>query len=238
MDPQQLRESLGLPDDASDEQVQEELLKRAGIDPNGPQQRSAGVAPHDPAATGGVAPVSTGMPEPTQDNAQPNPNPVLPPEAASAAQPGAVQTTVANLPAGMVLIDQNTLSEIRAGASAGLELRTEMARQNRESLVAAAIGDGRIAPSSRDHWLRYLETDPGGEEVLASLAPGLIPVGQQRADGHQQPEMAAASIDDDTVHDWTRHLFREVGRAEQHEQAVAAGSAPRTRISADANFRR
>lgn len=240
MNPKLLRESLGLPEDASDEQVQAELLKRAGIDPNGPQQQSPGVAPHDPASTGGVAPVSTGMPEPSPDNAQPDPQPVLPPEAASAATPtpAPAPVTAANLPPGTVLVSQEAWQQVQAGAEAGLELRTQMATARRESVVTAAINDGRIAPSSRDHWLRYLEADPNGETVLASLQKGLIPVGELRSDGRIQPEAVTASLDDDTVQGWVHQLFPETARAAAHESAVAAGNAPRSRISADANFRR
>lgn len=80
------------------------------------------------------------------------------------------------LPEGVATIDAHELDELRVAARAGQEARTQQQTELRERLVGAAVTDGRIPPARRDHWVRQLETDPGSSDVLASLAPGLIPV--------------------------------------------------------------
>lgn len=70
--------------------------------------------------------------------------------------------------------------EIMAAAAQVREIRAEREREARETLVMAAIGDGRITPASKADWLKALEIDPGGhnKQALASLAPGLVPVSE------------------------------------------------------------
>jgi ATP-dependent protease ClpP protease subunit len=85
----------------------------------------------------------------------------------------------AELPEGAVVVDAAALAQLRADAELGRNAHARQEREDRESLVDAAIGDGRIAPSARADWLRSLENDPGGHArtTLASLPKGLIPVG-------------------------------------------------------------
>ncbi len=82
----------------------------------------------------------------------------------------------APLPEGVVAVDAAQLDQLRADAEAGREARTEQLDAQRVQLVATAIQDGRIPPARKDHWLDQLTVDPGAEQVLASLKPGLVPV--------------------------------------------------------------
>lgn len=91
--------------------------------------------------------------------------------------PAPEPTPASSLPEGVVAIDAAQLEALQAAARRGDEARARQERDDRESLVSAAIDDGRIAPARRDHWLAQLEADAGAKDVLASLAPGLIPVG-------------------------------------------------------------
>ena len=100
----------------------------------------------------------------------------------------------AALPAGMQLVDEGTLAALRASAQLGEAAHTRQQREDREALVAAAIGDGRIPPARRGHWLTQLENDPGAAETLAAMPKGLIPVGEPK--GH-----ASASLEDPASHD-------------------------------------
>lgn len=93
---------------------------------------------------------------------------------AERAEPSEPTTPV--VPDGSVIVEEATLEELRVAASAGQEARNEQLRQRREQLVTAAISEGRIAPARREHWLSQLEADPGAEQVLTSLAAGLVPV--------------------------------------------------------------
>jgi hypothetical protein len=85
-------------------------------------------------------------------------------------------STTPQIPDGSVIVEEATLEELRVAASAGLEARNEQLAARREQLVAAAISDGRVPPARREHWLAQLAADAGAESVLASLAPGLVPV--------------------------------------------------------------
>ncbi|HKN57152.1 MAG TPA: phage protease [Amycolatopsis sp.] len=94
------------------------------------------------------------------------------------ADPPAAPTTPPappTLPEGTVAVDADQLAALQVAASAGQEARAEQLRTRRETLVSAAVADGRVAPARRDHWLAQLEADPGVETVLASLAP-VVPV--------------------------------------------------------------
>lgn len=84
--------------------------------------------------------------------------------------------SAATLPEGVVAISEAQLADLTAKAEAGDQARAEQIRNQRESLVSAAVRDGRIAPVERDAWLAKLESGTGAEQVLAALKPGLIPV--------------------------------------------------------------
>ena len=85
-------------------------------------------------------------------------------------------TATPEIPEGSVLVEETVLEELRVAATAGQEARNEQLRQRREQLVTTAINEGRIAPARREHWLQQLAADPGAEQVLTALEPGLVPV--------------------------------------------------------------
>lgn len=99
----------------------------------------------------------------------PEPEVTAPAAAATAAQP---INPVAGLPEGLVAIDANLLEELRSNARAGAEARAEQDRARRDGIIAQAIADGRIAPTSREHFRSMLDTDEAGTSAaLASLQP-------------------------------------------------------------------
>jgi len=87
------------------------------------------------------------------------------------------------VPEGTVLIDASQLDELKSAAALGRQAHERQQAKDREDLVQAAIDDGRIAPKRRKHWLNALEKDPGAADSLASLEPGLIPVGKEIGHG-------------------------------------------------------
>lgn len=105
----------------------------------------------------------------------PTPEPATP---AAPAQPATPATPAPALPEGTVAIDAQTLEQLQVAARRGAEAHARQEQEDREALVSAAVADGRVAPARREHWLAQLAADPGARSVLASLAPGLIPVGQ------------------------------------------------------------
>ena len=82
----------------------------------------------------------------------------------------------ARVPEGTSLIDTAQLEQLRADASAGREAREQQIVDRNDGLVRAAVVDGRIAPARADHWRAALAADPGAADVLASLAPGTVPL--------------------------------------------------------------
>jgi len=111
-----------------------------------------------------------------------------------------------------------------AGASAGLELPQERDKDRRETLVAAAIGDGRIPPARKEHWIKALEVDfEGNSQVLASLEAGLIPVNETGTGSVNDDGTVAGPLADGVVQGWTDTFFPEVKQRRAEDVAVAAG---------------
>lgn len=102
---------------------------------------------------------------------EPEPTPEPTPEIETPEPPAPVPT------AGTVTIDEATLAELREAAQQGVAARARQLNEDRDRTIAAAIGDGRIPPARRDHWLASWKADPDGTKAtLASLAPGLVPL--------------------------------------------------------------
>lgn len=96
------------------------------------------------------------------------------------------------LPQGVVTVDSTVLEELQASARLGREAREQQIVAGRNALVDAAVADGRISPARRQAWLDTLTLDPGAEESLKALTPGLIPLAPKGYTGGVEP-----SSDDD-----------------------------------------
>jgi ATP-dependent protease ClpP protease subunit len=79
-------------------------------------------------------------------------------------------------PPGTVVLDETQHAQLLADARDGREARAQQLTERRAALVQAAVDDGRVPPARRTAWLSYLEQDPGGEEALAKLEKGLVPL--------------------------------------------------------------
>ena len=80
---------------------------------------------------------------------------------------------------GTVVLDSAQHSQLVADAAAGRAAREQQLTDHRESLVQAAVNDGRIPPSRKGHWMDMLKADPAAEETLNSLAKGLVPLAEK-----------------------------------------------------------
>lgn len=215
MDPKEIRKRLNLPEDASDEQVQETLTalnEAAGVKP-------VVEVPKPEAAT----------PEVETETEEPE-----------AAVPAAV---AASVPKGFVLIDETTLETLKVGASAGLEVATNFRKAELGNLVSAAIKEGKIAPAARQDWITMLESTPSAKETLAAMKPGLIPV-EMREIGHggggaEGGAEGGSELNPEAVASMTDSLFPEVRNMRARDRALASGEVVhRSRIAADASYRR
>jgi ATP-dependent protease ClpP protease subunit len=73
-------------------------------------------------------------------------------------------------------VDARQLTRLQADARLGREAHARQQREDRERLVEAAVSDGRIAPASRDGWLRSLaspQSEVSARTTLAALEKGL-----------------------------------------------------------------
>lgn len=85
--------------------------------------------------------------------------------------------TVEPLPEGVAVIDSTVLAELREQAAAGAQARAEQTRQRRDSLLEAALADGRITPAARDHWAALLEdNEDRTSALLAGLHKNAVPM--------------------------------------------------------------
>jgi hypothetical protein len=184
VDPVALRNSLGLAEDASEEDVRTALASAGYITPPGhetggptddrapasEQPGSSATAEHhdggpDNTAPGGPTDPAVAEPEP------------VPADAAASAQGSA------GGPTGVVTVDQATWESTRRQAAEGAQAFARQQAQERDGILAAAISEGRIPPSRRGYWATMLERDPEGARTLLTaaedkggLAKGLVPV--------------------------------------------------------------
>ena len=233
MDPKLIRQRLGLPEDASDEQVESALAELRTL--TGDETPVSSLPPAQHPGTGDrandiVAPAAPAPEGGSRAESVQN-APANDPNAAPVEDPGP-PTSASALPPGMVLIDAETLNELRTGAQAGLSLQRERQQDTVRSLVAAARDDGRIPPSRVQAWETYLGTDfEGGRTALASLSPGLVPLEEVGLTGNSDNGDGAQAGPA-----YPQHWLPEVGRKSARLQAIASGAAPRPRIQREEGF--
>lgn len=208
MDPQleDLRNRLGLPPETTEEQLQQ-------------------IA--DTVAT--AVPATLGPPEPATTSTGPTAEPVVnTPVAASAGETtdgdGDGEGGEPDPDGDTVTIDKATFAELRAGAALAVDLHKRQREADHTLIVNAAISDGRIPPSRREHWLKALNADEeGAKATLAGLAPGLIPVSELGADRLNDGE---AITEGDA---YPKQLFPELAQREA-EMAARGGIPPRVQM--------
>ncbi|MGC0270802.1 head maturation protease, ClpP-related [Glutamicibacter soli] len=97
-------------------------------------------------------------------------------ERAEDSQDAAASSSVQQPAPGTVVLDEAQYSQLLNDASAGRDARNQQIEEHRNRVVDSAIESGRIPPARREHWIKALKADPGAEESLNALAPGLVPV--------------------------------------------------------------
>jgi ATP-dependent protease ClpP protease subunit len=98
------------------------------------------------------------------------------PEPVEPVEPTIEQAAAIAAKSGLTLVNSETLVALQEQARAGAEARALQVRQAHELVVENAINEGRIAPSSRDHWMTQLAADPEGIKNVIDSLPAVIPV--------------------------------------------------------------
>jgi hypothetical protein len=157
---------LGLPEDATDEQVSERLTQLAAVEA---QANKESETPSDPNEGGEEDPGKPGTPNPAPGEEQP----VAPAEKATAAS--------TQIPEGTVLVDAAAFEEMKQRISQVDGLVEERRVNERDTKIAAAIAEGRIPPARAGHFRKLYDADAESAlSVLATLEPGTIPVEKER----------------------------------------------------------
>jgi hypothetical protein len=235
LDLKDVAKRLGLPEDATEEQVNERLDALRGQGPGdnpGSGQAGSGEPPMEPSPSDAT---STVGPSPEVHHQQPPGNtggpatvpPIPPDENIEPPEPVIAED-------GTVKMDRATYDMLVAGARAATTIKAENDKHHRESIVAQAVRDGKIVPASREHYLRMFVNDPAGTEKLlvasvaeGGLAPGLVPVNESghggsnegnNAEGEGLPEEWFPSI----KRRREQALLAERGLTRVHREAIDA----------------
>jgi hypothetical protein len=176
MDSKEIRNLLGLSEDATDEEVRQKLEERSETPPS---TKEPGQSEGNPAEQG----PETGTPSEGNDND----------ESGSESEETKTENAGEPVAAGTVTTDPETLAQLQRDAAAGRQARDAQLRRERETLVENAIKAGKFPPARRDHWLTSLKHDPeGAKAAIESLADGLVPVEEQGA-APSDEQLATAS---------------------------------------------
>ncbi|MGI5423068.1 phage protease [Actinomadura luteofluorescens] len=162
MDAAKLREALGLPSTASDDDVRAALTDQ-GVTPTQPTEPT-----QDPA----------GEPEGEPDDGDGDGGEDEPSEPGQQGEPTQQVTAKAtSLPPGTVAIDETTLQQLRRDAQEGVAARAQQKREARDRALDDAIKAGKFPPARREHWATYWDRDEeGAKAAITDLAEGLVPV--------------------------------------------------------------
>lgn len=71
--------------------------------------------------------------------------------------------------AGLEVIDNDTLTALRAEATEGRQIKAAAERQRVEDSVADAISKGKITFANKKHWINLITADPDMADVLAGV---------------------------------------------------------------------
>jgi len=175
----QLRQFLGLPEDADDEAIDEALTATKENEDPPPDGK---VPKHAP---------------PSGDNPDLD-NPPGEKEEPTPAQQGLeerddVSAMAKKLAAaGLAVVDQATLTQLKAGATVALRREEQDTKLRHGHLVNDAIKAGKIPPVVREHYITLMAADEKGTSaLLAAMPEGLLPVDEKGTTKDPDDQIAA-----------------------------------------------
>lgn len=100
------------------------------------------------------------------------------------------------VPEGMSLVSTAVLSDLQSAATEGRTARAQQLQEHQDRTIAAAITDGRIRASEKEHYDGLWAIDAAKtESLLKALTPGLVPV-DERGHAETPVEDRNATVDD------------------------------------------
>jgi hypothetical protein len=165
---------LGLSEDATDEQVEAKLTS-LGVEAaaeDTPSSPSPTQPPNDVTPSGDDTNPSAPAPAGDEEVTPSTGNVENPPGSQSGGPANAQQAS-----GDTVNLDRETYNRLIAGAEAGTRAFNTMQSDEKERILAGAIGEGKFPPSRKEHWSQYWDRDPeGAKQAIASLEAGLVPI--------------------------------------------------------------
>ena len=176
MDPTQLREQLGLPESASDEEVLERISELRAADTQAEGDGDEETPPER--KTGEPASDDEGKQVQTEEEVED------PPAQDEQAQTPEKIAASLNLPEGVQLVDAATLQELREAAQRGQSAWQRQQEEERERILASAVDEGKIAVAQVDSYRTRWEADPDmtRDLIVNHLASGLVPMDERGHD--------------------------------------------------------
>jgi hypothetical protein len=179
MDPKKLREQLGLPEDATDEDVEAKIAELVAASAETPPK------PDD----------DDDDEEQEDDNRPPN-------EETGTPVPGTQEPATALAASGVVSVDAAALARLQQDAQMGRQAREQQIAAERGRMLDDAIKAGKFAPSRRDHFLKLLAADESGtKKLIDDLAENVIPV-EARGDSSIQSPNEVAAVEAAYPNEW------------------------------------
>lgn len=201
MDPKELRRRIGLPEDATDEQVASRLDTLADATPadgDGGPTSTTEQPPQGATDDGGDTGTDGGeggeQTEPTatpadDDGEQPGEQPggeqeptettdATPAPVAASGTPDRARLMDDLRAAGLAVIDSDRLNRLEAAANEVDNIRERDRVAARDALLDEAIRQGKFAPARRKHFASLYDADPEGttDTIKNHLAAGAVPV--------------------------------------------------------------
>lgn len=96
--------------------------------------------------------------------------------------------TVAAAAASVVSVDREAFADLQREAALGRAAHERQQREDRERVVDAAIGDGKIPPARREHWLTLLSADETGTRQTLEAIPAETVVSLSESGHNVAPE--------------------------------------------------
>ncbi len=118
-----------------------------------------------------------------------------------------------------VTLDRATFNRLKEGADAALARAATDKDDAIKNLVSAKVKDGTIPPARREHWTKMAKADfEGAKATLDSMEPGLIPVNERGNAGSSDEGTSSDAVGAGLPDAW----FPEIA----NRRAAAAAGAP------------
>jgi hypothetical protein len=155
VDSKELRASLGLAEDASDEEVTAKIK----------ELRASEETPETPPADDGDGD-GDGDDDEEEETEEETPE----------GDDSEEETTAS--------IDRGTLKRLQSDAKAGREAKARQDQKDRDDLIESAVKAGKFPRDRKDHWVKLYDKDPEGTKAsIEALEANLVPVEEHGSEG-------------------------------------------------------